>query len=359
MSDHDTTDVTDMTDVTDVTDVAPDGSVTEGAVTHGTDAGHGGASTPDAPLFASLDDPHLLPYAKNPRRAEAMIGMILVLGLAGFCAYGALFWVGGQPQWEGVFMGAGLFFFGFGVSAWGKYLLPQGPFEEERHSHDSTPEQIDSMTSAVVDRGSMVFRRRGFLGGILGLGGAVMTVVLGFPLLRSLGPTPKDSMFHTDWTKGVRLVDIDGTPVTKYTLEKGGILTVFPEGFQNDENAQSIDMTQIIRLDGFSPEGAPPPAITTCGPGRETWAPEGMVAYSKVCTHAGCPVGLYQEQTEQLLCPCHQSLFDVRFGARQVFGPAPRPLPQLPLMIDDEGFVRAQSDYHEPIGPGFWERNST
>lgn len=311
-----------------------------------------------APRFASLDDPHLLPYAKDPRRAEGIIGLVLALGLAGFCAYGALYWVGGQPQWEGVFMGAGLFLFGFGVSAWGKYLLPQGPFEEERHPHESTPAQQEAMTAAIYERGTMIFRRRGFLGVILGGGAAVMGVVLGFPLLRSLGPVPKDSMFHTNWKKGIRLVKFDGSPVTSTSLEKGGILTVFPEGFENDEDAQGIDQTVIIRLDGFGPGGAPPPPIVT-RPGRETWGPEGMVAYSKVCTHAGCPVGLYQEQTEQLLCPCHQSLFDVRFGATQVFGPAPRPLPQLPLYIDGNGFVRAQSDYHEPIGPGFWERTTT
>jgi ubiquinol-cytochrome c reductase iron-sulfur subunit len=309
--------------------------------------------------FAKLDDPHLKPYAKNPRRAEAIIGLVLLAGLAGFCAYGALFWVGGQPQWEGIFLGVGLFMFGFGMSAWGKYLLPQGPFEEERHSHESTPEEQELMTAAIYERGTLIFHRRRILGGILGLGGAVMGVVLGFPLLRSLGPTPKDSMFHTNWTRGARLVDSSGNFVTNESLEKGGILTVFPEGYGSDPNTQAIDQTVIIRLDGFGPGGLQPPAITTCGPGRETWAPEGMVAYSKVCTHAGCPVGLYQEQTEQLLCPCHQSLFDVRFGARQVFGPAPRPLPQLPLYVDSDGYVRAQSDFHEPIGPGFWERTTT
>jgi ubiquinol-cytochrome c reductase iron-sulfur subunit len=309
--------------------------------------------------FAKLDDPHLQPFAKNPRRAELLIGIVLLFGLAGFCAYGALYWVGGQPQWEGVFMGVGLFMFGFGMAAWGKYLLPQGPFAEQRHPHESTPEQQEAMTSAIYERGTMIFRRRGFLGGILGLGGAVMGIVIGFPLLRSLGPTPKNSMFHTNWTKGSRLVDVFGNPVSNVSLEKGGLLTVFPEGFQSNENAQAVDQTVIIRLTGLEPSGAQPPAITTCGQGRETWAPEGMVAYSKVCTHAGCPVGLYMEETEQLLCPCHQSLFDVRYGARQVFGPAPRPLPQLPLYVDAEGYVRSQSDYHEPIGPGFWERTTT
>jgi ubiquinol-cytochrome c reductase iron-sulfur subunit len=332
---------------TDVTDVE---------VQAHADGAHDGAPVPAQ--FASLDDPHLQPFAKNPRRAEAVIGLVLLVGLVGFCAYGALFWVGGQPQWEGVFLGVGLFMFGFGMSAWGKYLLPQGPFEEQRHENESTPEEQDSMTAAIYDRGALIFRRRGFLGGILGLGGAVMTVVLGFPLLRSLGPTPKNGMYTTNWTKGAILVTADGSPVTNRSLEKGGILTVFPKGFENDENAQSIDQTVLIRLDGFSPEGQPPPAITSSGSGRQNWAPEGMVAFSKVCTHAGCPVGLYQEQTEQLLCPCHQSLFDVRFGARQVFGPAPRPLPQLPLMIDEDGYVRAQGPYDQPIGPAFWERTT-
>ena len=328
---------------------SPDIALGDGAGRHASDA--------QAPRFASLDDPRLQPFAKNPRRAEAVIGLVLVIGLAGFCAYGGIYWVGGQPQLEGIFLGVGLFMFGFGISAWGKYLLPQGPFEEERHPHESTPEQQEAMTSAIYDRGRLIFRRRGFLGAILGAGGAVMTVVIGFPLLRSLGPVPKDSMFHTNWKKGSRLVDIDGTPITNVTLEKGGILTVFPEGYESNPDAQAIDQTVIIRLYGFGPGGAPPPSIIT-RPGRETWAPQGMVAYSKVCTHAGCPVGLYQEQTEQLLCPCHQSLFDVWNGATQVFGPAPRPLPQLPLMIDDDGYVRAQADYDQPIGPGFWERNS-
>jgi len=333
--------------------------LSDGADGHGAADGHGHGDEMSAspPQFASLDDPHLQPFAKNPRRAEIMIGLVLLVGMAGFCAYGALFWVGGQPQWEGVFMGVGLFMFGFGLSAWGKYLLPQGPFEEARHSHESTPEEQELMTAAIYERGAMIFRRRGFLGGILGLGGAVMTVVLGFPLLRSLGPVPKNSMYHTNWTKGALAVDYNGNPVTNRTLEKGGVITVFPKGFENDPNSQAIDQTLIIRLTGYGPGGEQPPAIPATRPGRETWSPQGMVAYSKVCTHAGCPVGLYQEQTEQLLCPCHQSLFDVRYGATQVFGPAPRPLPQLPLMVDEDGFVRAQSDYDEPIGPGFWERS--
>ena len=91
-------------------------------------------------------------------------------------------------------------------------------------------------------------------------------------------------------------------------------------------------------------------------PPGETWSYDGIVAFSKICTHVGCPVALYEQQTHHLLCPCHQSTFDVADSAKVVFGPAKRPLPQLPISVDDEGYLVAQSDFHEPIGPSFWER---
>jgi len=94
-------------------------------------------------------------------------------------------------------------------------------------------------------------------------------------------------------------------------------------------------------------------------PGRETWAPAGYVAYSKVCTHLGCPVGLYEQQLELLVCPCHQSMFNVRNGAVPQFGPAPRPLPQLPLYFDSDGTLRAQTGFDQAVGPGFFERTTT
>jgi ubiquinol-cytochrome c reductase iron-sulfur subunit len=305
--------------------------------------------TPVAYPVARFDDPHMLPLAKNPRRAELVVAVLLLIGVAGFCAYGALYWVGGQTQWEGVYLGVGLFGFGFGLSAWGKYLLPRGPFVEDRHPFASSEPDIEAMTAAVVDRGTMVVRRRGFLGGLLAAGSGIMGIVLVFPLLRSLGPTPGKALDRTNWKAGSYLVDINGRRIHRADLEVGGFMTVFPEGFIGTDNQQAVDQTVLIR-----PQRTP--FVTK--PGRESWTPDEYVAYSKVCTHAGCPVGLYQEQLLQLLCPCHQSLFDVTKGAQPVFGPAPRPLPQLPLMIDDDGFLRSQSGYHEPIGPGFWERSS-
>jgi ubiquinol-cytochrome c reductase iron-sulfur subunit len=311
----------------------------------GIDVASGNGAPSGLPL-TKFDDPHLQPYAKNPRRAEMLIALLLLLGLAGFCAYGGLYWVGGQTQWEAVFGGVGFFAFGFGLSAWGKYLLPQGPFVEERHSLASTEPEVEAMAAAIEDRGKMVFRRRGFLGTILGAGAGVMGVVLAFPLLRSLGPQPKKTFDTTDWRAGSYVVDFEGRRIHQADLETGGSLTVFPEGHAG----ASVDQTMLIR------PGLPDKNIVTM-PGRETWGPKGYLAYSKMCTHAGCPVGLYEEASQQLLCPCHQSLFDVLTGANPVFGPAPRPLPQLPLMIDSAGFIRAQAGYDQPVGPGFWERS--
>jgi ubiquinol-cytochrome c reductase iron-sulfur subunit len=308
-----------------------------------TDVAAGNGAQAGVPL-TKFDDPHLQPYAKDPRRAEMLIALLLLLGLAGFCAYGGLYWVGGQTQWEAVFGGVGFLAFGFGLSAWGKYLLPQGPFVEERHSLHSTDEEIDSMAAAIEDRGKMVFRRRGFLGTILGAGAGVMGVVLAFPLLRSLGPQPKTSLETTNWRAGSNLVDLNGKQIHQADLEVGGALTVFPQGFAGS----SVDQTMLIRADDKN--------IVTL-PGRETWGPKGYLAYSKLCTHAGCPVGLYEETLQDLLCPCHQSLFKVLEGAKPVFGPAPRPLPQLPLKIDSSGFLVAQAGYDQPVGPGFWERS--
>ena len=309
----------------------------------GTDVAAGNGAQAGVPL-TKFDDPHLRPYAKNPRRAEMFIALVLLLGLAGFVAYGALYWVGGQTQWEGVFGGVGFFAFGFGLSAWGKYLLPQGPFVEERHVLASTEVEIEAMASAIEDRGKMVFRRRGFLGTILGAGAGVMGIVLAFPLVRSLGPQPKKLLEVTNWAPNSYLVDINGNRVHQADLEVGGALTVFPQGFAGS----SVNQTMLVRAEDTD--------VVTM-PGRESWGPQGYLAYSKMCTHAGCPVGLYEQITQQLLCPCHQSLFDVKTGANPVFGPAPRPLPQLPLKIDSRGYLLAQAGYDQPVGPGYWERS--
>jgi ubiquinol-cytochrome c reductase iron-sulfur subunit len=133
--------------------------------------------------------------------------------------------------------------------------------------------------------------------------------------------------------------------VTPKDLAVDSVLTVWPEGHTNAADAPTL----LIRTrgnQGFRPRR-----------GREDWTVDGIVAYSKLCTHVGCPVGLYQAESGLLLCPCHQSTFDVLDGARPVFGPATRPLPQLPLGLDAKGNLVARGDFSDPVGPGFWDRD--
>jgi ubiquinol-cytochrome c reductase iron-sulfur subunit len=252
-----------------------------------------------------------------------------------------VYWQGGQNQVEGVLLAVALGGIGYGFVVVARRLLPQGPYVEEREVLPSTEVQVSAFETD-LERGEGWLARRGFLVKMLGVAAGALGLAALFPI-RSLGPDPGRSLFRTKWRRGSLVVDEQGEPVEVATLEVGGVLTVFPDGFLEREDSQTI----LIRADDRE--------IVT-RKGREDWAPEGYVAYSKVCTHAGCPVGLYQQDVKRLLCPCHQSTFDVLDGARPVFGPATRSLPQLPLMVDDDGFLRSQRDYDEPIGPGFWDR---
>jgi ubiquinol-cytochrome c reductase iron-sulfur subunit len=297
--------------------------------------------------IATLSDPHLGDAAKNPSRAEAIIALILVVAIVMIAGFGVAYWQNWNPWAIGATMGAGLFLLGFGLTAWGKYLMPQGPFVEERHVLASSAEERGSMAAALVERSAVVVKRRKLLGGLFALGSSIFGIVLVFPLLRSLGPQPGTSLDVSDWRKGSLLVDSNGRPVSKGTLVVGGIMTVYPEGKQNTIYGQSVDQTVLIRVQDSN---------LVTAKGRETWAPAGYVAYSKMCTHLGCPVGLYQEQTQQLVCPCHQSIFNVNAGAVPEFGPAPRPLPQLPITVDSSGNLVAKGGFNQAVGPGFWER---
>ncbi len=296
----------------------------------------------------SEDDPHLQPAARHPETVERAIAVSLALGLVLTALFGYCFWVNAKPWTLGATMGGGLTFIGFGLVAWGKYLMPRGPFVEERHTLANSEHDRDAFAAAIIERGGGVMKRRKMLGGLLGGGLGVFSIVALFPLLRSLGPMPKGTLFHTDWRKGTFAVDQSGRRVHVDDLTIGSIVTVFPEGTQNSDRGQAVDQTVLIRLSNEN-------FVTQKG--RENWAPMGYVAYSKLCTHLGCPVGLYEQQLEMLVCPCHQSMFNVTNGAIPNFGPAPRPLPQLPLYIDASGYIRSQRDYDQPVGPGFWERS--
>jgi ubiquinol-cytochrome c reductase iron-sulfur subunit len=300
--------------------------------------------------IATLSDPHLGDAAKNPARAEGLIAIILVVAIVFLAGFGAAYTQNWDPWIIGGTVGAGLFLLGFGLTAWGKYLMPQGPFVEERHSLASTSEERDSMAAALVERSAVVVKRRKLLGGLFAVGSGIFGIVAVFPLLRSLGPLPGTSLDVTAWRKGSLLVDSNGRAVTKDTLVTGGIMTVYPHGLQNTSQGQATDQTVLIRVQDTD---------LVTAKGRESWAPAGYVAYSKLCTHLGCPVGLYEQELELLVCPCHQSMFNVRNGAIPQFGPAPRPLPQLPLYFDSDGTLRSQAGFDQAVGPGYYERTTT
>jgi ubiquinol-cytochrome c reductase iron-sulfur subunit len=159
--------------------------------------------------------------------------------------------------------------------------------------------------------------------------------------LRSLGPTPGRAPLRTAWGVGVAVVTPDNVPVVAADVPLAALLTVFPQDHTDEADGQVV----LVRVD---------PSLLRLPRTRAGWAPGGLLAYSKVCTHAGCPVGLYQSDVQQLLCPCHQSSFDVLRGAVPVSGPAAWPLPQLPLQIGDDGVLRAAGPFDMPVGPGWW-----
>lgn len=308
---------------------------------------------------ARLDDPHLQPAAKNPQRMQNLAILAMVVGMLGFIAFIWVYWINASEEWEAAMLTVGMLGLGIGTIAWGKYLMPQGPFVEERHEfHSSEPERT-AFNAAITGRGGVEVKRRGLLLGVFAVGGGIMTLALLVPGVRSLGPKPaksentegptEDSLFTTNWKKGAQLVTVDGRQVLVDDLEVGGVLTVFPRGFEGS----SPDQVILLRLAQLGPNDPPYPIAP---PGKTSYGVQGYVAYSKLCTHLGCPVGLYQQRTQKLVCPCHQSIFDVNAGAIPQFGPAPRPLPQLPITVDSSGRMRANGSFDQAVGPGFWER---
>lgn len=275
----------------------------------------------------------------DPDRRARVITALFVVSAG--CAIGlaVVYWQGGQPQLEGVLLAGSLVGLAVGVVLWASYFLPQGPYVGERHEFSSSPAELEALEED-AERGGVIGRRKAIVRSLAAAAGALAVAAL-FPL-RSLGPRPR-ALAATPWHDGVRLITGDGRPVRAALVPDGGLVTVFPETENGSEYGQAV----LVRVD---------PSQLVLPPGREDWAPEGLIVYSKVCTHAGCPVGLYLADSHELLCPCHQSAFDVLHHAEPVFGPAAAPLPQLPIRIDADGFLVARGDFSEPVGPAYWNR---
>jgi ubiquinol-cytochrome c reductase iron-sulfur subunit len=235
-----------------------------------------------------------------------------------------------------------------GATIWVRHLMPQVELTEARKplaSPEKDREEFAETFTESTEASQFVKRpiiRRTLIAATLPL--ALAPVVL----LRDMGPMPGTSLRHTVWRRGMRLLVYGpNTPIRPADFSSpGGMITVVPDGFQQDLDALAKATTIIIK---FAPGELEPPTVMN-------WTVENIVAYSKICTHVGCPAALYEETTHHILCPCHQSTFDAPRGATVLFGPASRPLPQLPITTDAQGYLVAQSDFHEPVGPSFWER---
>ncbi len=270
-------------------------------------------------------------------RPERVVALAFTASVLSSIGLGIVYFAGGDAQLEGALLGVALGGVGLGVVVWATRLMHEDEAIEERAVLASPGATLEGAQEVLEDE---EVTRRSLLVRLLVAAGGSLGAALAIPAL-SLGPRPGQSLFRTQWTRGTRIVDLDGQPVRPGDIGTGSVQTVFPEGHVGAADAQTL----LVKVD---------PEALELAEGREAWAPEGVVGYSKICTHAGCPVGLYRAESHELLCPCHQSTFDVLKGAEPTFGPADRPLPQLPMDVDDAGYLIATGDFSEPVGPGFW-----
>jgi ubiquinol-cytochrome c reductase iron-sulfur subunit len=248
---------------------------------------------------------------------------------------------GGQPQAEGALLAVALGGIGLGLMVWARHLMKTIPDRTEQRHLRREAEPEGATVAETVEAGMEEIRRRRFLARLLvGAVGALGLAAL-FPI-RSLGRAPGAALDRTPWRQGSRLITASGEPVSVTMLEENSFTTVFPENAPGSADGQAV----LLRVD---------PTLLQLPPDRLAGCPMGYVAYSKICTHAGCPLGLYLAATQELRCPCHQSTFDVLRGATPVYGPAPKPLPQLLLDVGEDGVLRAMGDFTGPVGPSYWD----
>jgi ubiquinol-cytochrome c reductase iron-sulfur subunit len=282
---------------------------------------------------------------KRARRAELRVAACWTITVVGAIGLAVVYVTGANTQLAGLCWGGAFLGLGVGMILWARDLLPGNEVIASRGHHDVCSEADRIAVTESFERGVEPMARRPFLFKMLGAVGAVFGLASLFPFA-SLGPRPHKDLYMTDWAKGVRALSEDGTPIRPSDIPVNGIITVFPE-VDGAPSTDALSPTLLINI-GDAPFEVPP--------SRVGWTIGGLVAFSKICTHAGCPASLYNVLTHQLICPCHQSTFDVLRDCEPVFGPAPRSLPQLAITTDAEGYVVAQGPYTQPVGPGFWNR---
>ena len=325
---------------------------------HGRDERQHG--TPHAPVAHAIQEPRKQDLSEAEARAAerkvAALFLLSFLGVIGFVVtyFAAPFTFTARNNIYftpllAIFMTLALGGIGAGAVKWAKTLMVDEEAVQERHGFASETDERDATGQAIMQGLEQTgLPRRKLLRNTLLLGAGSLAL-LPLPLLLDLGPYPhkERKLATTAWKKGVRLVRRNGTPVRIGDLALGALETVYPDVPGGVHMADAPTMLIRMRPEELTPRK-----------GREDWSVDGHIAYSVICTHLGCPVKLYEQQTHHLFCPCHQSTFDAANGAKVVFGPAARSLPQLAISVDADGYFMAQGDFPEPVGPSYWERKS-
>lgn len=253
----------------------------------------------------------------------------------------------------GCTLGVALFCIGAGAVHWARTLMSDEELVDERHPIEASPE-VREKVMADFRQGAKesALGRRKLIRNTM-FGAVALVPLSGVVLLRDLGPMPKDKLTHTLWSKGKLLVNPNTErPLRPEDIAVGSLTFAQPSGLkEKDEDFQDEIAKAALMLVRLHPDDIKDK--------RELdWSHQGIVAYSKICTHVGCPVSLYEQQTHHVLCPCHQSTFDLSDGGRVIFGPAGHALPQLNISVNKDGFLEAQGDFAEPVGPAYWERSA-
>ncbi|MCP9959273.1 MULTISPECIES: Rieske 2Fe-2S domain-containing protein [Streptomyces] len=314
---------------------------------------------PHKPRIQDIDER----AAKRSERTVALLFTISMLATIGFIASFVIFpvekivyvWPLGHVSATnlslGLTLGIALFCIGAGAVHWARTLMSDVEVADERHSIEATPE-LKAKVLADFAQGAEEsgLGRRKLIRNTM-FGALAMVPLSGLVLLRELGPLPEKKLFHTSWAKGKQLINMNTMePLRPEDVAVGSLTFAMPEGLSEEDH----DFNTKIAKDALMIVRIQPEDIKDK---RELeWSHDGIVAFSKICTHVGCPISLYEQQTHHVLCPCHQSTFDLSDGARVIFGPAGHALPQLRIGVNDKGFLEALGDFDEPVGPAFWER---
>jgi len=334
------------------------------------DGGAGRAPASGAGVAVAEQAEEMLPaepdYPARAKDAEKLVAASFTLAFIAGCGFIAAY-VGLEVHSVdkvlrsnlalGFSLSVALLALGFGALIWVRQIMPDAEIVEERHDLRSTDAERAAFQEYFEEGAeASQFVKRPLVRRTLMLA-TLPLAAIPLVVLRDLGPLPGTSLRHTVWSPGRRLlVYTENTPLTPADFSTpGSAITIVPEGYTEDPDALAEATVTLIK---FRPGELRIPTTYDGSTliGTMNWTVDNIVAYSRICTHVGCPVGLYEQTTHHLLCPCHQSTFDATTGATVIFGPAPRPLPQLPLTTDAQGYLVAKSDFTQPVGPSFWER---